>query len=239
MTRSARILHVVLVAAIALLFTGPAPDLRADDASNGSIPFAEARIFIEYNSTDNDLGFHVRLDGEDWNTLKIVNPNGRTITEVAGRGPFRDLGMTELFFEGAEPSLDDVPLDTLLALFPEGKYTFTGTTVDGTRLASTARLTHAVPAGPKVSAEVKGDSVVIRWRAVTRPPEGFPNRRIKIVGYQVIVGSFEVTLPGSSRQVTLPREFVAALEAGTHDFEVLAIEAGGNQTITSGTFQAR
>jgi hypothetical protein len=197
---------------------------------------ADARIFIEYNSSDNDLGFHVFLDGEDWRSIKIVNPNGRAIFDVDGRGPFRNLGMTELFFEGAEPSLDEFPLDELLALFPEGPYTFVGTTVDGERLENSWRFTHAVPAPVPVSAMVTGDEITIRWEAVSGPPSGFPNRTIQVVAYQVIVDSFQVTLPASSRKVTLPREFVRSLASGEHGFEVLAIEKRRNQTITVGSF---
>jgi len=198
---------------------------------------AFSRIYIEYNASANDLGYHVSLDGEDWKTLRIVNPAGRTIFDVTGRGPYSQLGMTELFFEGAEPSLDDFPLDELLALFPEGKYKFTGLTVDGAGISSTGTLTHAIPDGPVVSAVVDGDTVVIGWEAVTGTPPGFPNRRIEISGYQVIVDPFQVTLPATSREVTLPREFVRTLKAGVHPFEVLAIEAGGNQSITEGTFE--
>ena len=199
--------------------------------------FAEARIYIEYNATDNDLGFHVSLDGEDWKSLKIVNPAGAAIFQVAGGGAYKDLGLTELFFEGAEPQLDEFPLEDLLALFPEGRYRFSGLTVDGARLSSTAVLSHAVPAGPSVSTRVDGDEVVIGWDPVDSPPEGFPQRRIDIVGYQVIVGSFQVTLPASATRVSLPPEFVRSLARGEHEFEVLAIEAGGNQTITGGTFE--
>jgi hypothetical protein len=201
--------------------------------------FSEARIYIEYNSSGNDLGFHVFLDGEDWKTLRIANPEGLTIFDVAGRGPYQDLGMTELFFEGAEPSLDEFPLADLLALFPEGQYRFNGVTVGGARLSNRATLTHAVPAGPRVSAEVGPESVLIRWEPVNGTPDGFPNRSIVIVGYQVIVEPFQVTLPASSTEVTLPREFVATLEPGDHPFEVLAIEAGGNQTITEGSFSTQ
>ena len=60
--------------------------------------FEESRLYIEYNSTDNDLGFHVSLDGEDWKTLKIFNPNGTVIFDLQGAGPYKQLGMTELFF---------------------------------------------------------------------------------------------------------------------------------------------
>ena len=224
--RYRRLVHVVLAAALAVGL----------GAAGRAAPFAEARIFIEYNSSDNDLGFHVFLDGEDWRSLRIVNPNGRTIFDVTGRGPFRDLGMTEMFFEGAEPSLDEVPLEELLALFPEGKYTFIGGTVDGATLESRWLFTHAVPAPVPVAAIVAGDTVTIRWEAVSGPPAGFPIRKLDIAGYQVIVESFQVTLPASSREVTLPREFVASLAPGQHGFEVLAIEKGRNQTITASSF---
>jgi len=199
--------------------------------------FSEARIYIEYNSSANDLGFHVSIDGEDWKSLKIVNPAGITVFEVEGRAGYKQLGLTELFFEGAEPALDEFPLEDLLALFPEGRYRMIGTTVDGVRLTSTATLSHAVPDGPSVSADLDDDTVVISWDAVTAPPEGFPDKRIEIVGYQVIVGSFQVTLPASSTEVTLPEQFVESLKPGEHDFEVLAIDAGGAQTITEGTFE--
>jgi len=198
--------------------------------------FSESRIYIEYNSSANDLGFHVSLDGEDWRSLSIVNPKGVTIFDVVGRAGYRQLGLTELFFEGAEPTLDDFPLNDLLALFPEGKYKFNGVTVDGSRIASTGTLSHAVPAGPVVATSVNDDHVVISWEAVTSVPDGFPARPIHIVGYQVIVGSFQVTLPETAREVTLPEEFVDALPDGVQDFEVLAIDVSGNQTITEGTF---
>jgi hypothetical protein len=218
-------------------------------AQDDETSFEEARILIEYNSSDNDLGFHVFLDGEDWKTLKIVNPNRRTIFNVQGKGPYKDLGMTELFFEGAEPSLFEVPLEELLALFPTGEYEFAGRTIDGEEIEGEFTLTHAVPAGPDVSDSDdtvgQGNTLTIRWDPVTEvatDPAGgiFPDVPIIVVAYQVIVGSFEVTLPAtdppSPMSVTVPPEFVASLEPGTHEFEVLAIEEGGNQTITSGSF---
>jgi hypothetical protein len=36
--------------------------------------------------------------------------------------------------------------------------------------------------------------------------------------------------------VTVPPEFVASLASGEQPYEVLAIEASGNQTLTEGTF---
>ncbi len=157
---------------------------------------------------------------------------GVTAFTVNGEGGYRDLGMTELFFEGAEPSLFEFPLDELLAKFPEGKYKFDGVTVDGARLLSRATLSHNVPAGPAVSSQVNGNSVVISWDPVTGPAAVLPNGQIQIAGYQVIVGSFQVTLPASATSVTVPEAYVASLPRDGHPFEVLAIDVSGNQTIT-------
>jgi hypothetical protein len=234
MMRHARILACFPAALVALIVGVTGPDVWAAKKK-----LEVSRIYWEYNSSANDLGVHVSLDGEDWKQLNIINPEGRTIFEVEGGGPYRMLGMTELFFEGAEPSLDEVPLEDLLALFPEGKYRFTGRTVDGDAIVGTGQLTHAIPAGPtNVAAALNGDSLVIGWDPVTGPPDGFPDLPINIVGYQVVVGSFQVTIPATTTplQVTVPPEFVASLPAGENLFEVLAIEAGGNQTITEGSF---
>ena len=104
----------------AIILTAAATEARVK--KNG-ISFDIAKIFFEFNSSASelgDLGVHVFLDGEDWKELKIVNPNGRKIFEVKGKGPYKDLGLTELFFEGAEPDLADVPLEELFGAVPSG-----------------------------------------------------------------------------------------------------------------------
>jgi hypothetical protein len=226
MTRTVRILWILFVLALAAGLATP----------GWGKPFKEARIYIEYNESANDLGFNVSHDAEDWESLEIRAPNGTTIFEVESAGGYTDLGLTELFFEGAEPNLDDFPLEDLLDRFPEGRYRFIGTTVDGRSLSSTALLSHAVPAGPVVSTNVLPNSITIHWAPVTGPAAILPDGGVTIVGYQVIVESFQVTLPATSTQVTLPAQFAASLGSGEHLFEVLAIDASGNQTITEGAF---
>ncbi len=234
MTKHTRLVAVLSAAAIPLALAATVP---LQPSGGGGLTFEISRLFIEYNASGNDLGFHTFIDGEDWVKLRIVRPDGETVFEVEGDEGYEDLGLTELFFEGAEPSLDDVPLDELFDLFPEGKYKICGKTVDGDKITGTAKLTHAVPDAPEVFAQVgKPDFLEISWSPVTGTPPGFPNKKITIVGYQVIVGSFQVTVPGSATQVTVSPEYVKSLAPGTHDFEVLAIEAGGNQTITEGEF---
>ena len=137
------------------------------------------------------------------------------------------MGLSELFFEGAEPTLSDFPLADLLALFPEGTYEFEGRTVDGAEISGEGTLTHAVPAGPDVSASDKtvgaGNSLTIRWQPVTKKatdPAGgvFPDEDIVVVAYQVIVEPFQVTLPATKppapMSVTVPPEFVENSRTG-------------------------
>ncbi len=209
----------------------------AAPGNGGEIPLKEAHIYWEYNDSANDLGVHVKLDGEDWLKLRITNPRGKLLFNVTAAGPYKNLGLTELFYEGAEPSLDDVPLEDLLKLFPEGEYEFEGITVDGEETEGEAFFSHAIPDGPDVFATLAGsDYLRIDWTAVSAPPPGFPDREIDVVGYQVLVDGFEVTVPASVLSLTVSPEFVATLEPGEHAFEVLAIDASGNQSITEGSF---
>lgn len=226
---------ISLLAAGSLLILPAATPLAA--RGGNEIPLSAARIYFEYNSSGNDLGVHVFLDGEDWKRMRIEDPSGEEIFHVRGRGPYAGLGMTELFFEGAEPTLTDVPLRELLEMFPEGDYDFSGVTVDHQELEGTGTLTHAIPAGPAVWATfVAPDRLTIAWNPVVAPPPGFPAVPITIQGYQVLVGAFHVTVPSGTTSVTVTPEFVAALPAGVQPFEVLAIEVGGNQSITESSF---
>src|SRR5262245_32817402 len=233
------VLSLSAIAALgtALALSSAAPPPREARRTQGT-ELEFATIHWEYNATANDLGVHVSLDGEDWKQLEITNPHNKVIFQVTGGGPYRQLGMTELFFEGAEPSLDEFPLEDLLALFPEGEYEFEGKTVDNAPIEGESFFSHAIPDGPHVSATVGADgSVRISWTAVTAPPPGFPNEPIHVVSYQVLVPeTLDIIVPSTVLSLTLPPEYSAELGPGDHPFEVLAIDASGNQTTSEGTF---
>lgn len=225
----------LVLAAISFLAAAKGPS--AEPAAGGRVQLSFSKIYWEYNSSANDLGVHVTLDGEDWKRLKIFRPDDSLIFDVRGYGPYQQLGMTELFFEGAEPSLDEFPLYDLLALFPEGEYEFEGRTAGGDDIEGEWMFSHAIPAGPRVQAQVGPNNFLrIVWTHVTAPPPGFPNRPIHITGYEVIVGTFKVIMPATATSVTVPPEYVQSLLPGLQQFEVLAIEESGNQTLTEGTF---
>jgi hypothetical protein len=220
---------VVLVAGLA------APQIWAKKLS-------ETAIYIEINDTDGDAGIQIFLDGEGWDSMRVFDPYGNTILDVRAEGSVGIQGITELFLESAEPSFDEQPLAELLALFPEGNYRFEGTTTEGVTLRDKARLTHALPAGPLLVLPMEDDdsvdpnNTVVEWQLVPDPPGS------RIVGYEVVVeretGSlrvFTADVGPAATSVTVPPEF---MEPGTaYKFEVLAIEASGNQTISEREFE--
>jgi hypothetical protein len=183
--RYMRILSVLLVAMVALILTAAAAQSWAAE-----IPFSRAKIIIEFNSSGPDVGVQVLLDGDPWKRVKIKSPNGNQLLDIISDGNLRKQGLTELFFESSEPSLDEVPLKEFLARFPEGKYEFEGITVEGDELEGEATLTHLIPAGPVIISPAEGDvvapdSLVIEWERVTTKIAG--SGKPKIVSYQVIV----------------------------------------------------
>jgi Fibronectin type III domain len=239
-----RRLPVFLVSVVVLILASAAPELRAKE-----LQFDRAKIIIEFNSTANegvgDVGVQVLLDGEPWQLLKIKDPRSRTILNITASASLRRQGLTELFFESSEPSLDEVPLAEFLARFPEGEYEFEGRTIEGRKIEGEANFTHVIPAGPVIvspenGAVVNPSSLVIQWQPVTTKIAG--SGPLVVVAYQVVVDGgdpsrrFDVTVAAkpTTMSVTVPPQF---LEPGTeYTFEVLAIEVGGNQTITEGFF---
>jgi hypothetical protein len=230
-------LPVFLLAVAALVLGAAAPEAWAK-------PFSAAKIIFEVNATDGDAGIQVFLDGEPWKVVKIFNPDNEQIFKVLGTGNLDMFGLTELFSESNEPPFEEVPLAEVLAMFPAGKYRFEGTTVEGASLKSMATLSHVIPCGPEIDSPgvLNLNMAKIEWNEVTNeldPATGEcgESTDLDIVGYQVIVDTFQVTLPASATSVTVPPEF---LEPNTmYLFEVLAIEASGNQTITEGSFMTQ
>jgi hypothetical protein len=242
--------NVVMLVALLCLVSGTTLAQGNNDNRTDVIRFADARMIIEFNATDEDVGIQVFLDGEPWQEVKIVSPDDSQIFEVSGQGTLKTLGLTELFSESNEPPLDELPLEEFRALFPKGEYKFIGTTVEGDQLVGTATFTHAIPAepfiiSPEEDTVVDPNNTVIMWEPVT---DAFTwSETIEIGGYQVIVDredpdpfrlfgtrSFVVDLPASATSVTVPPQF---LEPDTeYSFEVLAIDVSGNQTISESSF---
>jgi hypothetical protein len=128
-----------------------------DKDDDEEIPFDEAEIFFELNNSDGDLGIHALIDGEGWKRLSIENPRERKMLGVWVMGRLRRQGLTEIFFESAEPTFDELDPGRFFRRFPEGEYEIEGNTLDWQELESVAELTHVMPAPAKPT--VNGESL--------------------------------------------------------------------------------
>lgn len=212
-------------------------------AGGGARPvkFADAEIRIEVNATDEDAGIQMFLDGDGWRRVTVTSPRGRELLDIRASGSVRRLGLTELFFESEEPSLQELPLEDLLRMYPEGVYRLEGVTADGEVIVGRAVLSHDIPAGPNIVSPAPDEvtdpaNTVVDWDPVTEPA-GIQIKRYEVIVEAIVSGrSFDVLLPASVTSITVPGEF---LQPGTeYKLEVLAIAkgAGGNQTITETRF---
>ena len=223
--------------------------------SGATIPLKEAKLNIEHNATDRDTGFQGFIDSEGWRRLDVRGPRGQVLS-LEGRGSLAKLGLTELFFETVEPENADVPLGKLLARLPEGRYTISGAAQENGeslgRTAGTALLTHDIPAGPRLVSPAEGATVptrgvVARWQRVTETIAGDP---VQIVAYQLIIErdaqphrhmigklGLSIYVPASVTSIDVPSGFLEPKTA--YQWEVLAIERSGNQTLSSGSFRTR
>ena len=220
-------------------------------------PIATAKLIIEYNSTDEDLGVHGAFDDDGWSELCVFDPSGRPIAVVDPRRQLNDLTMAGIFFESREPPLSELAMADLAAAFPEGRYEVRGKSFDGTTLRGRALFTHDVPAAPTImspeiadnpdqtNTPVPRDDLLVGWDPVTETTTGEP---VTISGYEVIVTkeveddphgfsrpTYDVHVPPTLNTLRVPTEF---LEPGTvYELEVLALERSGNQTISVGFFR--
>ena len=198
---------------IALILGFPGVSLAEEE-----IPFDEAYIYFELNDTDGDLGIHGFVDGDAWKRLAIEDRDERVILDMFVRGRLRLQGLTEVFFESAEPSFDELSPGDFFRRFPAGIYEIEGITLEDEELESEVRLSHRMPAPAEIAvnnmpmavqcdedepgydAPTLTSPVTISWPAVdhTHPDLGSPRNstNIKIRSYEVVVEAEVVGLNG-------------------------------------------
>ena len=159
-TRHMLRLSVLLIAVVALILGAAAPNCWA----GGWEEFEVAELYFELNDTDGDLGIHGKIDGGPWKNIWIKDPYYNSIMKVSARGRLRQQALTELFFESAEPSFDDLDPNDFFDRFPEGYYRIYGWSEDGKLLKGKARIRHVMPAQPGLQDD--DETVIIRLNDV-------------------------------------------------------------------------
>jgi hypothetical protein len=225
-------------------------------------PFKVANIHFETNASACDMGIQIIFDTGGITEGSVKDPNGVIVYDFESSGGMKAIGgQTEGFLEGVEPQITElleelgcersdeepeISLEQLFDAFPAGDYTLRGQST-GARFRDKATLTHSIPAGAEIIAPAEGMTVpddaplLIEWEAVIDPI--LPNLGpVNIVGYHVVVvetgaealPQLDVDVPSSETSVTVPEQYLNP--STVYQFEVLATEEGGNQTISEGFF---
>ena len=246
-------MSMMAVSTLALLALTPVSWAKevndADEAGPASniVKLKDSRLKIELNATAGDAGIQVFIDSDPWKSMDIYDPFGRLVFRSITRGRFAKQGGTELFLESAEPNFSQLTLEEFLKRFPEGKYEFRGKGIAGETFVGTANFTHNLLAAPQLVSPLEGgplvdaNNAVMKWMPVG-PVNGSP-----VIGYQVIIvqmqSSFpaipkitlDVMMPASATSMSVPPGFLLANTK--YEWEVIAIEASGNQTLSTSFFQ--
>ncbi len=198
MTRRIRIL-----AGLTLLMSSHS---LAQVGGGASIPFAVANVYFEQNATDKDVEvvFEVAGGAKGIAKLTVVSPDSRTVIDFTAPDA-STLGIRTFRFESPEPS----NVASLKAAYPEGVYTFSGTTVAGDKLSGKSTLSHMLPAtisfvNPKEEAEDVGpNDLDITWT----PVKDMAAYIITIEQEELNV-SLSARLPGTVTKFTVPDGFL-------------------------------
>jgi len=247
-------LFLVPAVLVAAAFVSPTPVRQARHALSTQ-PFARAELFFELNHTDGDLGIHADIDGGVWTTLLVEGPDDRRLLTILSQGRLRRQGLTQLAFESAEPSFDELSPDDFFRRFPEGKYSIEAVAQGAGAFESEVRLSHVLAA--PVEATVSGvpsaencDSVlplvtspvVIDWNPVTTAHPTIGRRgRVSISRYQFFVEQdatkLSLDLPPSVTEFTIPASITDA--GGVFKFEIIARTSTGNNTAVESCFKVQ
>src|SRR5688572_4842346 len=82
-------------------------------------------------NASSSIGMTVALDGGPWASLDIEAPGDIRLLDIISRGRLRMQGMTQLDFESAEPSFDELSPAAFFRRFPEGRYEISARTQAG------------------------------------------------------------------------------------------------------------
>ncbi len=228
---------------------------KIDCASRGeTVDISDARLYVEFNATDGDLGVHGGFDDHGWSELCVYAPSGEQILAVKPQAQLGDLTMASIFFESREPELSEFSFDKLVAKFPEGQYEVRASSYDGAILTGAATFSHNVPAEPfiispllaedeetAVDALVSTTNLVVTWEDVTETVDGDP---LALSGYELIITKvdhddphgfsrpvYDVHLPPDRNSLSVPTEF---LEADTvYELEILTLEESATRPFPS------
>ncbi len=224
-TLSALALTMILTSGALLAQDKDEKTMRSATASG---VFKTNAIRFEVNETDQDGEVVINFKAfEGLNHLIVQDPDRNTVVNLKSKDE-GNIGLEQGKVETAEPSVQ-----TLLAAYPEGRYTFFGRTVSGQRIYGAAMLTHTVLAAPvfvpRDDQMVDPNNTLVQWA----PVSGAANYIIEIKQDDL---GFELTATVTSDVLTLavPPGVLAA--GSSYEIAVSTVTAEGNVSVAESTF---
>lgn len=195
-------------------------------------PFEVVSARFEQNATDGDVEavFETHASDDGLAKLTVVAPDGRTIVDFAAPGRAA-MGIREFRFESPEPT----DAAALKKAYPEGEYTFTGSTSRGDHFQGKATLSHKLPAttsfiSPKTDArDVAAKKLEITWT----PVKGVTGYTIELAPSKSLA-HLEVTLPAAATSFVVPEGILTP--GGKCQLGIGTISVAGNISVVETTF---
>jgi len=193
-----------------------------------AVALGEGRMTLEYTAGE---GAVVRIEAEsevELQDVHVFRPDGELFLELSGRaGGLSGISVEQRVSE----------FDSLLRDYPYGDYEIRATTTDGRRALGTVHFSFELPAAPRIvspapdAVGVATSDLVLSWS----PARGAVNYRLELE--QDENDGLTVALPPGQRSFRVPDGFLAR---GTETrFEVAAIGANGNSSLSEITFTTR
>lgn len=234
MLRGIQIIAVVslFLLGMNLFFISQGLAMGADKESALSAPFETASVYFEQNATDEDVEVVFKVSAGDAGLarLTVVSPDGRTVIDFSAPDP-STLGIRKFLFESPEPG----DVESLKSAYPEGVYTFTGTSATGEKLHGKSSLNHTLPATvsflhPKAGA--RGTNIKdlkITWT----PVKNLAAYLVEIEQEEMEV-KFEVKLPGDMATLAVPESFLRP--ETEYKLSIGTVTGEGNISVVETTF---
>ena len=232
-------LLALVAAAVVVLAVGGAARATCPPPQRG---FAEATMIVEVNATDGDAApglprrRAVEVDERD-------RPRRPHDPRRHDEGATRRLRLTELFSESSEPPFDVFPLEKFKQLFPAGRYSFVGRTIEGARLTG-CRGSRMPSRRGRGSSRPRTDLGSAEPASSVAGRSGAQRAGADIVAYRAIVTTetprprvFSADLPPPPRDTSRSREPSSPHAASTSSRCRRSSE--GNQTLTEVSFRVR
>ena len=189
-----------------LLAGGVGMGLQKQAMAGPAMPYLDAKVHFEQNATDEDVEVVFKVTGGDEGLAKltVVGPDGRRVVDFTAPDP-STLGIRSFVFESPEPG----DVESLKSAYPEGVYTFSGTTAAGAALHSMVTLNHELPATVSfLRPEPESEDVGTRDLDITWTPVKNLAFYIIEIEQEELNAKLSVTLPAPASTFAVPNGFL-------------------------------